>query len=152
MASILSLGSVLDNIWGTMDKTICTYVGGLRVESVFAPTGEKILTDAPASVKGQAHYFSPTDLVAAALGSCVLTMMGVAAEREGIDLSGVRIEVDKEMSGTPSRISKLSVAVTMPPGLSAEHRAKLENIAKRCPVHATLPAEMDKPIEFVYPD
>jgi uncharacterized OsmC-like protein len=135
-----------------MDKTICTYVGGLRVEAVFEPTGEKILTDAPVQVKGKGHYFSPTDLVAAALGNCILTMMGVAAEREGISLAGVTAEVDKEMSGTPSRISKLSTVVKMPAGLSAEQRAKLENIAKRCPVHASLPAEMETPTEFVYPD
>lgn len=135
-----------------MANTICTYKGGLRVESIFGATGEKILTDAPASVNGKEHYFSPTDLIAAALGSCVLTMMGVAAEREGIDLTGVAVEVDKKMAGPPQRISKLNTVVKMPAGLSAEQRTRLENIARRCPVHASLPAEMEKPIEFIYPD
>jgi len=135
-----------------MANTICTYKGGLRVESVFQATGETILTDAPTSAQGKGHYFSPTDLVAAALGSCVLTMMGVTAEREGIDLTGVTVEVDKEMAGPPQHISKLNVVVKMPAGLSTDQRTKIENIARRCPVHASLPDKMEKPIEFIYPD
>lgn len=79
-------------------------------------------------------------------------MMGVVAERENLELTGVSVEVDKEMAGPPQHIAKLNTVVKMPAGLSAELRTKLEKIAKRCPVHASLPGEMDKPIEFVYPD
>jgi len=136
----------------TMANTKCTYKGSLRVESVFEATGAKILTDAPTKANGKGHHFSPTDLLAAALGSCVLTMMGVVAERESLDLTGVTVEVDKEMAGPPHRITKLHAIVKMPAGLSAELRSKLENFANRCPVHASLPGEMDKPIEFAYPD
>jgi putative redox protein len=88
-----------------------TYRGGLRYEAVRRPSGQTLLTDAPVGSHGKGEGFSPTDLVATALGACIPTIMGIMAEREKIDLSGMRIPVGKEMSvEPPRRIAKLRVA------------------------------------------
>ena len=135
-----------------MAKTICKYLGGLRCEAVFESSGARILTDAPPENKGKGEYFSATDLVAASLGTCLLTMMGFVAEKEGIALQEAKVEVEKELSGPPYRIAKLKTVITMPAGLTDKQRTKLENFARTCPVHASLPAEMEAPVEFIYPD
>jgi putative redox protein len=101
---------------------------------------------------GKGERFSPTDLVATALGTCILTIMGMVAEREKIDLTGMRISVQKEMSAQPPRkIAKLTTRIVMPVGLTEQQRAKLEKAAHTCPVHQTLDGNVELPIEFVYP-
>jgi uncharacterized OsmC-like protein len=135
-----------------MSKVICKYVGDFRCAATLASSGARIYTDAPADSKGKGEYFAPTDLVAAALGNCMLTMMGYAAERAGVSLSSVIVEVEKELSSPPGRIVRLKVTIRMPPGLSPDQRTKLEKHARMCPVHHSLPADMDRPVEFVYPD
>lgn len=129
-----------------------TYQGGLRCEAVHGPSGQKILTDAPVDNQGKGEFFSPTDLVAAALGTCVATVMGIVAEREKIDLAGMKITVLKEMdtAGT-RRIGKLTTRIIMPSHLEANQRLKLERAAHTCPVHESLRPEVEMPIEFVYP-
>jgi uncharacterized OsmC-like protein len=135
-----------------MSKVICKYVGAFRCEATLASNGARIYTDAPADAKGKGEYFAPTDLMAAALGNCMLTMMGYAAERAGVSLSNVVVEVEKELSSPPGRIVRLKVTIRMPRGLNPDQRAKLEKNARMCPVHHSLPTEMDRPVEFVYPD
>lgn len=135
-----------------MVKVIATYAGNKRCEIVHVPSKSKILTDAPLDNEGKAEYFSPTDLVAAALGSCILTIMGILAEREKVPLEGATAEVEKEMSTTPRRVGSLKVTVRMPAGLSKKQREKFESGARQCPVHKSLHAEIDAPISFVYPD
>jgi putative redox protein len=135
-----------------MSKVICKYVGDFRCEATLASNGARIRTDAPAENKGKGEYFAPTDLVAAALGNCMLTMMGYAAERASVPLSNVVVEVEKELSSPPGRIIRLKVTIRMPRGLSPDQRAKLEKNARMCPVHHSLPADMDRPVEFIYPD
>ena len=129
-----------------------TYQGGLRCEAVHGPSGTRLVTDAPVDNRGKGESFSPTDLVATALGTCIATIMGIVAERDKIDLTGMRISVGKEMSAEPPRrITKLSVRIVMPGGLDEKQKAKLERGAHTCPVHQTLHGNVEMPIEFVYP-
>ena len=129
-----------------------TYQGGLRCQAVHGPSGTKLITDAPVDNHGKGESFSPTDLVATALGACIPTIMGIVAEREKIDLTGMRISVQKEMSAElPRRIAKLITRIVMPQGLTEQQRAKLEKAAYTCPVHQTLQGKVELPIEFVYP-
>ena len=129
-----------------------TYQGGLRCEAVHGPSGTTLVTDAPVDNHGKGESFSPTDLVAAALGTCIPTIMGMVAEREKIDLTGMRISVQKEMSAQPPRqIAKLTTRIVMPVGLTDQQKVKLEKAAHTCPVHQTLHGNVELPIEFVYP-
>jgi putative redox protein len=135
-----------------MAKTICRYRGNLRVEARFEENGDVILTDAPKKNKGKGEKFSPTDLLAAAQGNCLLTMMGYVAEKQGINLNEARVEVDKEMVGPPYHVVKLRAVVYMPAGLNEHQRKEMERFAQQCPVHHSLAEQMEKDIEFVYPD
>lgn len=129
-----------------------TYQGGLRCQAVHGPSKTTLVTDAPVDNQGKGESFSPTDLVATALGTCIFTIMGIVAEREKIDLVGLRITVQKEMSAEPPRrIARLTVRIQMPAGLDAQQKAKLERAAHTCPVHQTLHGNVEMPIEFVYP-
>jgi putative redox protein len=129
-----------------------TYQGGLRCQAVHGPSGTKLVTDAPVDNHGKGESFSPTDLVATALGTCIPTIMGIVAEREKIDLTSLRITVQKEMSADPPRrIARLVTRIVMPKGLTEQQRAKLEKAAHTCPVHQTLQGKVDMPVEFVYP-
>ena len=126
------------------------YQGGLRCEATHGPSGDTLLTDAPVDNQGKGEAFSPTDLVATALGTCIATIMGIVAEREKIDLVGMKITVQKEMSADlPRRIAKLSARIVFPRPLDERQRAKLENAAKTCPVHQTLHGKVEMPLEFV---
>lgn len=128
------------------------YQGGLRCEATHGPSGQTLITDAPVDNHGKGESFSPTDLVATALGTCIATIMGIVAEREKIDLTALRITVQKEMSAEPPRrIAKLITRIEMPNGLTEQQRAKLEKTAHTCPVHQTLQGKVDMPVEFVYP-
>jgi len=128
-----------------------TYQSGLRCEATHEPSGQTLITDAPVDNHGKGESFSPTDLVATALGTCIPTIMGIVAEREKIDLASLRITVQKEMSAEPPRrIARLITRIVMPKGLTELQKAKLEKAAHTCPVHQTLQGKVDLPIEFVY--
>lgn len=104
----------------------------------------------------QRRNLLPTDLVATALGTCVMTIMGIVAERNQIDLTGTRIHVTKEMVQQPiRRIGRLPVTVTIPADKAAKvvaaDRTKLEAAVRHCPVHQSLHPDIDSPIEFVWP-
>jgi putative redox protein len=128
-----------------------TYEGGLRCRAVHGPSGTAILTDAPVDNHGKGESFSPTDLVAAALGACMMTIMGIVAERHGLDLSGMKAETVKQMTAEPPRrIAGLRTKLTIP--LPADHpqRQALENAAHTCPVHKSLHPDIDAAIEIVW--
>jgi putative redox protein len=115
------------------------YRGALRCSSSHAPSGSQLETDAPADNQGKGERFSPTDLVATALSTCMLTIMGIVAERHGWDLEGCSAEVEKTMSSeAPRRIARLSVHVTLPPALDGQQRALLQRAAESCPVKVSL--------------
>lgn len=128
------------------------YVGGLNVTLRHGPSGNEITTAAPVDNHGDGSSFSPTDLCASSLGACMLTVMGIVAERDGIDLRGARFELEKHMRADPRRIDRIPVTLHMPAGLSPDQRKKLEHTALTCPVHKSLRDEIEKDVRFVYPD
>ncbi len=132
-----------------------TYMGDLRCQAMHGPSESVITTDAPVDNGGQGRAFSPTDLVAAALGTCLVTIMGKLAQRHGWDLTGTRVHVTKQMAAEPMRrIGELRVTVTLPEGRSWSEadRRRLENAAQTCPVKQSLHPDVQLPMEFVYPE
>src|SRR5208283_1814359 len=110
-----------------MVKMSIVYEGQLRCVLTHEPSGSLIRTDAPKDNMGKGEAFSPTDLLAAALGSCMLTVMGIAAARHNIDLKGTTVDVTKEMVTAPvRRIGKISVILNMASGIPQDKRAMLE--------------------------
>ena len=129
------------------------YEGGLRTAAAHLRSGTTIITDAPVDNQGQGASFSPTDLVATALGSCILTIMGIVAERHGWPLEGASCEVEKVMAADPvRRIARLAVTLRIPGQLDAQARHALERAAMACPVHATLGSHVEMPVSFVWED
>ncbi|MDP9174018.1 MAG: OsmC family protein [Planctomycetota bacterium] len=125
------------------------YEGKLRCSATHVESGTVILTDAPKDNMGRGESFSPTDLVATALGTCMLTIMGIAAQRMEIDLTGTKVVVTKEMAAAPMRrIATLGVTFDVPMKLTPEQQQKLENAAKTCPVHKSLHPDVQTPIRF----
>ncbi len=136
-----------------MVKTTMIYEGDLHCKLTHGPSGAVIVTDAPKDNQGKGEAFSPTDLVAAALGSCMLTVMGITSRGHGINMTGATAEVEKEMVTTPiRRIGKISVKIQMPAGINIEKRGLLEKAAHSCPVHKSLSHDVELPINIVYPD
>jgi uncharacterized OsmC-like protein len=130
-----------------------TYEGGLHCTATHGPSRNTLTTDAPVDNGGKGAAFSPTDLVATALGACMATIMGIVAERNKLDISGLQVQVIKEMAAAPvRRIASLKTRLVFPRGqtLSAADRAKLEAAAKACPVKQSLHPDAQTPIEFVY--
>lgn len=129
------------------------WLGNLAVELTHGPSGTTIRTAAPVDNNGDGSSFSPTDLCASSLGACMVTIMGIVAEREGIDLAGLELRVEKHMSSEgPRRIARLPVEIRMPGGLGPDQRLKLERGALTCPVHRSLSPEIEIPVRFVYGD
>ncbi len=127
------------------------YTGELRCEAVHGPSGSKLVTDAPADNMGRGEMFSPTDLVATALGTCIVTTMAIVATRRGIDFSSATFSVEKHMVLEPvRRIGRLPVTIRMSTAISEENRTVLERAAHTCPVHKSLHPDVDAPITFVY--
>lgn len=125
-----------------------TYEGGLRTRAVHGPSGTELITDAPTDNQGRGESFSPTDLVATGFGACMLTIMGIVAERHGWTLTGARVHVVKKMAADPRRIAELEVVIRVP-GAHDEHaRTALERAALTCPVHATLAGQVALPVRF----
>jgi putative redox protein len=129
------------------------YEGQLRCQAVHKPSQTSLATDAPVDNQGRGETFSPTDLVATALGACIVTIMGILARRDGIKLDGTKVRVEKHMStDLPRRIAKLVVQVEFVPGIPGERREMLERASKNCPVLQSLHPAIDIQISFSYPD
>lgn len=127
------------------------YQGDLRCEAVHQPSGTHLNTDAPKDNQGKGESFSPTDLVATALGTCMMTLMGIAARNMNVDLKGTQVTVQKEMAAVPMRkIGKLGVKIKVPAKVTAEQKQKLEQAALTCPVHKSLHPDVQIPVEFVW--
>jgi putative redox protein len=136
-----------------MISITATYDGDLRCTAKHGPSGQTLFTDAPTDNHGKGQSFSPSDLVATALATCTMTIMGIVAKREGIDLAGMHVRVEKHMVNAPvRRVGRLPVKITVRGKLTPDQRKKLEAGAKTCPVHKSLHPDIDAPIEFEYPD
>ncbi|MFM8579345.1 MAG: OsmC family protein [Planctomycetaceae bacterium] len=130
-------------------KTV--YEGGLRCRAEHGPSGASIVTDAPVDNHGRGQSFSPTDLLGVALSSCIMTIMGIVAERHGLDLVGMQAETVKVMSDDPPRrIASLRTRLTVPLPPDHPKRSILEQSARACPVHKSLSPEIDATVEFIW--
>lgn len=128
-----------------------SYNGELHCTAKHEPSGSELATDAPVDNNGKGEAFSPTDLVATALGTCMSTILAMAAEKNGLDVTGMSVKVSKEMSkDAPRRIVALPAEVRIPLPASTPLRAVLENAALNCPVHKSLPPEIERPTTFVW--
>ncbi|MEZ4902176.1 MAG: OsmC family protein [Spirosomataceae bacterium] len=128
-----------------------TYLGDLRTQATHLQSGTKIITDAPTDNNGKGEAFSPTDLVAAALGSCMMTIMGIVANRDAIDLKGSQMEITKVMSAEPPRkIAKIEIKLKMLTDreLKEVEQNKLIKAAYTCPVALSLHADIEQLISF----
>ena len=130
-----------------------SYRGRLRCDAVHGPSQTALVTDAPVDNQGRGESFSPTDLVATALGSCMLTMMGITANKFGWDITGIDVRVEKHMTTTPPRrIARLVAQFTVPEAvkarLDAAAREKLEHTANTCPVRLSILEAIDVPTNF----
>ena len=131
------------------------YEGGLHCAAIHGPSRQSLTTDAPVDNGGKGAAFSPTDLVATAMGTCMVTVMGLVAQRNNLNIEDLQVQVTKEMTADPvRRIGSLKTRLVFPRGkpLSATDRAKLEAAAKACPVKQSLHPDVKTPMEFVYPD
>jgi putative redox protein len=127
------------------------YAGDLHCDAVHGPSDAKIATDAPTDNKGKGEAFSPTDLVATALATCMSTTMGIKAQEFGVDLRGMTVSVQKEMSkDAPRRIIGLPSEVRIPLPKDHPQRELLEQTALNCPVHKSLPVEINRPTKFFW--
>jgi uncharacterized OsmC-like protein len=129
-----------------------TYNGGLRTSAQHLASGNTIITDAPLDNNGKGEAFSPTDLVCAALGSCMMTIMGIVANRASIDIEGMEISTVKIMAAEPRRIAEVVLTFTMPAGktYTEKEKAMLENAARTCPVALSLHPDIKQTITFQY--
>lgn len=121
-----------------MVRIEAVYEGGLHTRCLHEPSGAPLATDAPRDNEGRGEAFSPTDLLATALASCMLTTMGIVARRHGWALEGARATVEKHMVAEPRRVGRLVVELTMPAGIPEPARSVLERTARTCPVAESL--------------
>ena len=133
-----------------MSTSKIIYKNRLRTEAQHIASGQKIITDAPLDNNGKGESFSPTDLVATALASCMITIMAIAAEKNGINISETSASVKKVMGINPRTISDIVIEIKMSKDLALKDRKRLEKAALACPVHKSLHPDMNKEITFSY--
>jgi uncharacterized OsmC-like protein len=125
------------------------YVGDLRTKAVHLKSGNTLTTDAPVDNQGKGEAFSPTDLVSTALSSCMMTIMGQVANREGVDLKGLKTEVVKIMAASPRKIAEIKVTFSHDALKATDvQKQKLENAARTCPVALSLSESLKQTVTF----
>lgn len=128
-----------------------SYLGGLRVSSIHLASNTEIITDAPVDNNGKGESFSPTDLVATALGTCMITVMGIYAEKNGILMPNVYSRTNKFMTSNPRKISKLKIEIIFADNqLSDVDKQSLKEVALNCPVAKSLHPDLQQEIEFIF--
>ncbi len=135
-----------------MEETVkTTYLGELRTRATHVRSGMEIITDAPLDNKGKGEAFSPTDLLAASLGSCMVTIMGIAAREHGFNIDGTELRIWKIMASDPRRVGEIKIEITFPKNdFSEKQRKIIERSAYTCPVYLSLHPELTKSISFIY--
>jgi uncharacterized OsmC-like protein len=126
------------------------YQGSLRCSLRHEKSGTHIQTDAPTDNNGKGELFSPTDLVAAALASCMLTIIGIRAQKKQIEIGNPSFSVNKVMDVTPRKIGRLEIIISFNTPISEEDRSYLENEALNCPVALSLSSELRQEVRFIY--
>lgn len=132
-----------------MVRIEATYDGDLRCTAIHAPSGMQLVTDAPVDNKGRGESFSPTDLLATSMLTCVMTIVAIRADSKGIDVSGMNGSVEKSMAANPRRIAKLEVIVDLPSNLSMDDRAWLITEGCNCPVCVSVSESMEVDVTFL---
>ncbi|MBX9766046.1 MAG: OsmC family protein [Bdellovibrionales bacterium] len=126
------------------------YQGEKHCLLTHGPSGSTLETDAPKDNHGRGERFSPTDLMGAALGSCIVTTIAIVGEREGFPVGKMSARVEKTMASSPRRIESLKVHLKLPAVLNSDQRKRVEEIAHTCPVHKSLSSDVKIPIVFQY--
>ena len=134
-----------------MTSTV-TYLGNLRTESVHIPTNEKIVTDAPTDNNGKGEAFSPTDLVASSLSSCILTVIGIVSKKIKYDLTNTKSSVKKIMGDKPRRIVEIEVKIKFSQSTDSKTKSIIEKTALNCPVAKSLHPDIKQNVSFIWPD
>ena len=132
--------------------SVVSYLGNLRTESVHISSNEKIVTDAPTDNNGKGEAFSPTDLVASSLSSCILTVMGIVSKQIEYDLTNTTSSVKKIMDDNPRRIVEIAVKIEFSQSTDSKKRAIIEKTALNCPVAKSLHPDIKQNISFIWPD
>lgn len=136
-----------------METVRTRYLGDLRTEATHVASGKSITTDAPVDNQGRGEFFSPTDLVATALGSCIMTIMGIAARQYGINLEGVSFAITKIMAENPRRIGEIAIVFDFTMRDYTDKQKKvLEYCVKTCPVAQTLHPSVNQNVNLVFRD
>ena len=133
-----------------MATSIVYYSGELRTESTHLQSGEAYITDAPTDNEGKGEAFSPTDLIATGLANCMLTIMGIIAKRQSLDIEGTKAEVTKIMGTEPRRISEIRIDFFFPRSYDNDSKQLLQTSALNCPVAKSLANELTQTINFHY--
>ena len=133
-----------------MTTSVVFYSGNLKTESQHLQSGDTITTDAPLDNEGMGEAFSPTDLAATSLANCMMTVMGIIANRHNIDIEGTRADVDKFMGVKPRRIVEIKIDFYFPTGYDAAAKKLLEQAALNCPVANSLSESISQNIHFNY--
>jgi len=128
-----------------------SYLGSLRCSAVHGPSDVEFITDAPKDNHGRGESFSPTDLVVTALATCMVTTMGIRAQRDGVNLDGTAVSVEKHMSSNPPRrFARIVIHISMPSDLEPRTRALLEETARTCPVAQSFNPGINVELSFRY--
>ncbi len=125
-----------------------TYLGGLRTEATHVQSGTKIITDAPVDNQGKGEAFSPTDLLSASLASCMLTIMGIKARDNNIDIDNTTCSITKIMAVNPRRVSEVVINFKFPKQYTEQEQKLLENAALTCPVYFSVNEDLKKTVDF----
>ena len=131
-----------------MVKIDVTYDGNLRCTATHGPPGKQLITDAPVDNMGKGESFSPTDLLATSMLTCIMTIVAIRADSKKIDVSGMTGSVEKTMASGPRRVAKLEVVVNLPSGLDMEDRAWLITEGCNCPVCVSVSESMEVDVTF----
>jgi putative redox protein len=137
-----------------MTTSTIIYEGELRTVATHLQSGTEIETDAPTDNQGKGERFSPTDLVATALGACMATTMGIKMRDMPVDLRGMKLSVEKIMKSDPRRIAGINVVFDFPEGFQADEKTRviLERIAHTCPVMYSIHPDLEVKVEFHWPE
>jgi putative redox protein len=145
----INLNAEIITLFMKVSKII--YVGNLRTEATHLRSGQTIITDAPPDNNGKGEAFSPTDLMATSLGSCMLTIMGIAAEKHAINIEGTSLDITKIMQNDPRRVSEIIVEFSMPKrDFTEKEKLILERAAHTCPVALSLNKDLKQTVVFNY--
>lgn len=126
------------------------YNGDLRTSATHLKSGQTIITDAPTDNNGKGEAFSPTDLLATALGACMLTVMGIKAKSLGFDLEGASAEVVKIMESNPRRVGEVGLKISLKQNCDDNTKTVLEKVGLNCPVAQSLSVDLLQNVEFIW--